>query len=52
MDATDRERSLGRAVGLVHRRGMIYMDNELAHLGLGRATFAMLATLYFNAGMR
>lgn len=52
MNTTDRERSLGRAVGLIHRRGMIYMDNELAHLGLGRATFTMLVTLYFDDGMR
>jgi len=28
------------------------MDNELAHLGLGRGTYAMLVTLYFNDGMR
>jgi len=52
MDKHDRERSLGRAVGLIHRRAMTYMDHELAHLGLGRGTFEMLVTLYFDDGMR
>jgi len=28
------------------------MDHELAHLGLGRATYTMLVTLYFHEGMR
>ncbi len=48
----DRERSLGRAVGIIHRHGMIYMDKELAALGLGRGTFLFMVTLYFNDGMR
>ena len=52
MNEYDRERSLGRAVGIVHRHGMIYMDRELAPLGLGRGTFLFMVTLYFNDGMR
>ena len=47
----NREQSLGRAVGIVHRYGMIYMDNELAPLGLGRGTYLFMATLYHNDGM-
>ena len=52
MNEYDRERSLGRAVGIIHRHGMIYMDKELAAMGLGRGTFLFMVTLYFNDGMR
>lgn len=46
-----RERSLGRAVGVVRRHAMIYMDRELLPLGLGRGTFAFMAILYHGDGM-
>ena len=52
MAKLDRERSLGRAVGIIHRHGMIYMDRELASLGLGRGTYLFMVTLFHNDGMR
>jgi len=44
--------SLGRAVGIIHRDVMRYMDRELAPLALGKGTFVFMATLYHNDGMR
>ena len=47
----NRDQSLGRAVGIVHRHAMIYMDRELAPLGLGRSTFTFMTNLYRSDGM-
>lgn len=52
MAKLDREQSLGRAVGIIHRHAMIYMDRELAALGLGRSTFLFMVTLFHDDGMR